>query len=232
MRCAVYVVLGVCVLACDAGAPPLQPPGEPDGDVPALSDRDRDGVCDETERVLGSDLDRLDTDNDGLPDLIEAALSFDPVDGEDPNQARLATLSGSVGATLDYPVRATSQGTGNALQGAFMALSSIYSEAETAQDFYVTALAVSAEPPDHVRSIEGSEARFIQVEGETRLSFNLNFAYPHAAPMGCSRAYPFRFVVNSDDGKRLATELRVLLVTAEGAGPKDASAYCIPDDCL
>lgn len=54
------------------------------GPVPANpNDKDGDGLADCEERLLRSDIGKLDTDGDGLPDLLEVRAGLDPRDGSD-----------------------------------------------------------------------------------------------------------------------------------------------------
>lgn len=233
MRCG-YLVLLLC--ACGGGArpqpdPTKQPPHTDAAVVDKVIDRDHDGLCDATERQIGTDPLAVDTDGDGLPDLIELGNGFDPTDSSTPAPDQVAYLEARPGAILDFAVRATVDGHGQGVSGLFQAITSIYADGTTAEDFFSAASAVSADPVDGARSIDTSAARFDSVLGRTRLGFSLHFEYAGSAkPPECAKAYPFRYSTKSDDGATMAVRLFLLVVAPAGQAGHDAS-YCLPSDC-
>jgi hypothetical protein len=109
-------------------------------------DTDLDGLCDRTERQFGTDPGNLDSDSDGLPDLIEIGNGFDATDPHSPAEDQIARLVGAPGAILDFPVRVTVEGDGQALSGYFEVVPSIYADGRTAQDFFRGTMATDADP--------------------------------------------------------------------------------------
>jgi hypothetical protein len=197
----------------------------------AVLGSDHDGVCDATEQQVGTDPHKADSDGDGLPDLIELANGFNPVDAGNPALDQVAQLEARVGAGLDFPARATVEGDGQGVSGLFQAISALYSDGVSAEDFFTGASAVSADPSDGVRNIDATGARFDSVFGHTRLVFSLHFEYPGSAnPPKCAKAYPFRYSVKSDDGSTYADRLFLLVLMPEGQLGSDVS-YCEPKSC-
>lgn len=201
------------------------PPG---GDT---SDKDGDGLCDATEFELGTDYLAADSDEDQLPDLIELASSFDPLDDADPLPDQLALLEGAPGSQLEFAVRSTVEGDGQSLAGWFSAAGSFYRDGLSAADYFVGATAVSADPIDAARSINQESARFAAVLGKTRLVFNLRFDYGSRPALDCGRAYPFRYAIKSDDGDTRSERFYLLVVAPAGATTLDAADLCIPEHC-
>ena len=80
-------------------------------------------------------------------------------------------------------MRATVDGNGESISGAFLSLPGLDPDGLTAADFFRSAVAVSADPIDSVRSINGESARFGSVLGRTRLAFNLRFEYSGACAL-------------------------------------------------
>jgi hypothetical protein len=226
------VVLMLCACAGQT-APASRPrPAAKKSTVSPAVDSDSDGLCDITEQQLGTDPMSADTDSDGLPDAIEVSYGFDPTDQTAPSADQLAHLEARGGAVLDFPVRTTVQGDGQGVTGVFQPLSSIYADGATAEDFFIGASAVSADPADGVRSIATGSARFDSVLGPTRLAFSLHFEHPTddtKAP-SCAKAYPFRYSVKSDDGDTRGDRLFLLIVSPEGQAGT-APQYCPLKGC-
>jgi hypothetical protein len=194
-------------------------------------DHDGDGLCDGTEHDFGTDPRSNDSDGDGLPDLIELANGFDPVNRADPRPDQVAYLEAKSGGSTDFSVRTTFDGQGEGVSGYFDAISSIYSDGSTAQDFYRGTAAVSADPVDSVRGIEQDSARFAAVLGHARLGFILHFEYMQGGPsVDCARAYPFRYSLKTDNGDVLGDRL-FLLVVGAGAGTASDLDFCLPSGC-
>jgi hypothetical protein len=214
----------------DAGADAGDAGGSPAPPVALPKDTDSDGLCDRTERQFGTDALAKDTDADGLPDLIEVGNGFDATSPDEPAEDQVAYLVGEPGSVLEFPVRMTVQGDGQALSGYFEVIPSIYADGMTAQDFFRGTMATAADPVDGVRSVQPGSARFAGVLGRTRLSFALRFEYPEGAAVECGRAYPLRYALKSDDGMTVAERLFLLAVApAVEAGLE--RPYCLPSRC-
>ena len=128
----------------DAGARGSRPP-----------DQDRDGLCDFTEFDYGTDPADPDTDGDGLPDFVEVANAFDAVSTTSPAEDQVGMLEARRGATLELPVRATVNAAGEVLSGFFAPITTFFYEpAGALDDFFLRAVAVSADPEDNVRRID------------------------------------------------------------------------------
>jgi hypothetical protein len=239
MRRSLYAAL--CLWCACNGDPGQSPPrvGSPhtfDGGTNAASvlDTDHDGLCDPTEADFGTDPEVADSDHDGMPDLIELANGFDATDPTQPAADQTAYLEAHAGATLDFPVRITVEGTGEGLSGYFEAIESIYADGGNAEDYYRGTAAVSADPVDGVRRIDPGAARFWSVLGRARLGFSLHFTYATDGDQSqvppCAFAYPFRYSLKSDAGELLDDRDFLLVV-----GPEAASGakfeYCLPADC-
>ncbi|HEY3393918.1 MAG TPA: hypothetical protein VGK58_14495, partial [Lacipirellulaceae bacterium] len=223
MRC-FHCILGLVVLmaVCGCNADPngdAADAGPDAGDAGAAEppsvalpvDTDGDGLCDRTERQFGTDDQARDTDADELPDLIEIGNGFDATSPDEPAEDQIGHLVGEPGSVLEFPVRMTVQGDGQALSGYFEVIPSIYADGLTAQDFFRGTMATSADPVDGVRSVQPGSARFAGVLGRTRLSFALRFEYPQdAAVVECGRAYPLRYALKSDDGMTVAERIFLL----------------------
>ena len=232
-----WLMLGLGLCACAGGAvepaaaPSAAPGKEPMAATGDAVDSDSDGLCDATEQGLGTDPEAIDTDNDQLPDLIEIASSFGPVDPADPAEDQVAFLEGTRGKHLDFMVRSTVDGDGQSLAGWFTAAGSFYRDEVSAADFFVGSTAVSADPTDAARSINQDSARFAAVLGKTRLAFNLRFEFGDREDLSCGRAYPFRYAIKSDDGETRTERFYLLVVGPSGAPQLAATDLCLPVTC-
>jgi len=194
----------------------------------AVNDRDGDGLCDNTERAADTDPERTDTDGDGLSDLVEVANRLHPRRAGSPAEDQVATLRAAPGNSLTFPVRLTVNGDGRGLLGAFEAWPPLYAPEHSAADFFVEARAVSATPGDNVRGLDSESQRFGLVVGETRLGFELRFAYGELEVADCIAAYPFRYSLKLDSGDTFEERLYLLLVMPDN----EQAAFCLPTDCL
>lgn len=226
--------LVLCLWACGVASSHDVTLKQPDAMTPPpmpVSDSDHDGVCDATEQQVGTDPHAADSDGDGLPDLIELANGFNPIDAANPAPDQLGQLEARAGASLDFPVRATVEGDGQGVSGLFQAISALYGDGVSAEDFFAGASAVSADPSDAVRNIDTTGAHFDSVLGHTRLVFSLHFEYAGSANApSCGKAYPFRYSVKSDDGSTAADRVFLLILTAEGETGGHVT-YCQPRGC-
>jgi len=147
------VWLLVLVAACASEShPDRDRGGEPTPDE-GWVDAEGDGLCDETEADQGTDPLDPDTDGDGLPDLIEVGYALAATDPDQPGVDQVAFLTGSPGAILDFDLRTTVDGVGESHTGSFSPLPSFYDGGPSVADFFVTAFATSADPPDNVRGV-------------------------------------------------------------------------------
>jgi hypothetical protein len=220
-------LLGACT------AEPPDPVASQNGPAPdaavANVDGDGDGLCDFTEDELGTNPEAVDSDADELPDLIELLAGFDATDPVEPAADQLGYLDARRDAVLDFPVRATVDGDGQGISGYFQSITAIYADGLSAADFFKGAVAVSALPVDGVRSINEGSAYFAAVLGKTRLLFSLRFEYPFAAlgELDCTRVYPFRYAIKTDDGETRAERVHLLAVVP----PDDGVEHCLPRTC-
>src|SRR5262249_32473871 len=103
---------------------------------PAPVDTDRDGLCDSREQELGTDPESKDRDAAGLPDLPEPVNGFDPTNPNAPAGDQLGYLTARVGASIDFPIRATIDGGGENVSGIFQSLPSLDPDGFDAGDFF------------------------------------------------------------------------------------------------
>jgi hypothetical protein len=197
-----------------------------------LVDSDQDGLCDDTETRLGSSNAKADTDGDGMPDVVEVTLGYGVLDPTSPERAWLAELDTTPGATVTYLLDVPVDGTGVGFNGAFENYASIYADGSTAGDLFVGASAVSADPPDAARDVQPDAERFGTVTGAARLRFGLRFENTLLdGPTDCGLAYPFQYVVKSDDEASFDNVPLAVIVWPAGL-PRTAAGYCLPQTCL
>lgn len=239
LKCGVWAgTLAVLLLGCDS--PAVRHESKDDATVdgaagasarPVSRDTDADGLCDATEKEVATNLSDTDTDGDGPSDLVELAYGFGPLDVANPAPEQVAVLGGRVGASIDFPVRVTVIGSGEAQAGTFEVGPTVYEDGLTADAFFQAAAAVSGEPLENVRGIDYASERFISVLGETRLAFSLRFQHPAEASPGCIRAYPFHYVVKSSRGETNNLRQYVLVVIPDGTN-YDGGPWCGLESCL
>jgi hypothetical protein len=195
------------------------------------NDHDHDGVCDSTELRYGGDLGRADSDRDGLPDLPELLAGFNPTDANSPGPDQVAFISGTSQTALDFEVRLTLDGSGQGYTGEFVAGSSLSDDLLSSADFFNGAVALGADPRENGREMIAASERFGSVDGRTRLSFRLSFAYMQADPAPCTTGYPFMYRIQADNGDLAAGRPYLLIVTSdEGSG--GSAEFCVPSACL
>jgi hypothetical protein len=195
-------------------------------------DKDRDGLCDDSEIALGSDPTRVDTDGDGLPDALEALSGTDLQDPSDPSDDHVAYFAVSDGAR-DFELSLTvDQAHGQAAIGQLVSRNAADPESRRAGDFLSDVVAVSAEPPDSVRGIEADNARFDVILDRVRLRYRLHFQSDVEARLfTCAAGLPFDFMVKDDAGNNLAREHYLLVVSSEGGKPAPEQ-FCRPVACI
>ncbi len=198
--------------------------------APGFPDADRDGLCDHTESEHRTSPDRLDTDADGFPDLIEVEYGFAPLEPDSPALNQVVFLREARGSSADMLVNIWVDGEGMSHTGTFQSIEPLASQNLSAADLYVGAVALSAEPPDQAFGIEPDAARFGAVHGMTRLSFDLFFAFGDSPAAGCIQGCPFFFGVKRPDDRVLGRR-RLMVVTVPPDEEPAAPLWCLPREC-
>jgi hypothetical protein len=230
---ALWLALQLTAAACTLAVVDAPIPSK-DVPVPAPAksdDRDQDGLCDSTEERIRTNPDVLDTDADGFPDMVEVVAGYNPSDPSTPGLDQLGYLVAQPGRTLDLELRSTIDGNGQGATGQFMARNAFDAHAFRASDFFVSALAIGAEPPDNVRGISAGEERFASVLGKTRLSFRLHFEFTSDLTLHCVAALPFVYSIKSDTGGYMGSRDYLLIVPPNDSAfePED---FCRPVACF
>jgi hypothetical protein len=231
---ALWLALQLTAAACAQPAPDA-PAASKDVPVPAPTarndDRDQDGLCDSTEERTRTNPDLLDTDADGFPDAVEVLANYNPTDPSTPGPDQLGYLLGQPGRMLDLELRSTIEGNGQGATGQFMARNAFDAYGLRASDFFVSALAVGAVPPDNVRGMSAGEERFASVLGKTRLTFRLHFEFAGDVMLKCVAALPFVYSIKSDTGGYMGSRdyLLVVLPNDSAVKPED---FCRPVACF
>lgn len=201
-------------------------------DAAAGDDRDGDGVCDATERDVGSNPDERDTDGDLFPDALELVNAFDPRDPSSPGIDQVAFMAASKGNGVELSLRATVEGQGETYSGVLTSYPSLDAEDRVADDFLAAVRAESAEPPENVRVVDAEAARFEAVLGKTRLSFRVRFEYQGSEDFPCAQGYSFTYATKSDQGRIESTRDYMLVITPKDQAGRDVDAFCLPAACL
>jgi hypothetical protein len=229
-----YVGLGrlmvvlVCA-GCAAGADAAGASYDASAGAAPERDRDSDGLCDETELMLGTDPERPDTDGDGLLDVHEQIGGTDPRNRQSPGVDQLVLLP--AGERVDFRIGLAVDQSGAGVRGEFSDRNALDREGRRAGDFFRSSSASAAVPPENARTIESGRARFASVLGRTRLEFELHFAADAAAISDCAAVLPFDYAATLDDGTALVKE-RALLIVAKDETPPAAADFCLPVACL
>src|SRR5690606_38201001 len=143
-----------------------------------LVDSDGDGLCDSTELSRGTDPNLPDTDGDGVSDRVEVDFGFRPTRTDSPDRTLLIYLSERRGASVDAPIVYTARGQGESFSGSFQPLAVVDPDGVTAEDYFSAAIALRANPPQHVFQIVPEEQHFDTVIGRTELYFMVSFEAP------------------------------------------------------
>lgn len=196
-----------------------------------VADSDADGLCDATELRIRTNPDAADTDGDGFPDVVELLSEYRATEPTSPGIDQVGYLVGRPGHVLDLELRTTIEGSGQGATGEFIARTAWDIHGLSADDYFVSAVAVSATPPDNVRGISEAGERFMSVLGRTRLTFRLHFEFTNEIELDCAPALPFRYMIKGDDGWYLASRDYLLVVTP-GEAPMSPEDYCKPVACL
>ncbi len=221
--------LSGCAVESRFGAATLPSDG---GGVDAGEDRDHDGVCDSTERTIGSNPDELDSDHDGFPDAIELLNAFDPIDPNSPGVDQVAFMPAKNDASIELALRATVDGQGESFTGVLSSYPSIDAQKRSADDFLSGVVAVAAEPPENVHAVDASAERFDAVVGHTRLSFRAGFHYTSNVDFPCAEGFAFAYALKSDQGKHVGSRDYMIVITPKDAMGRDPKSFCLPAACL
>ncbi|MET0391193.1 MAG: hypothetical protein ABW321_34795 [Polyangiales bacterium] len=218
--------------ACgERGSEPVVPWAGPEGGVvDDLHDAEPDGLCDATERELGTDAAQADTDHDGWPDGVEVIAGMDPRDPTEPSVDRVVYLQPAAGE-LTFDLALMVEGHGEAASGELVSGQSLDARSRRAGDYFRGSVAVGALPPENVRDIKPEASRFGMILGRTRLSYRLRFAATSDEPLDCAASLPFEFVVKDEQDRYLAREHYTLIVTADRSA-LTAALFCRPAACI
>ncbi len=251
MRRAAFVGVAACALAAcgspttaqpDAGRAPTTDRGPRFDDLPSTTaDRDRDGLCDATEALAGTDPTLADTDGDGLTDAYERRVGYDPLDARDPLSTDRVQLHEAPVETVllvhDVVLNNDASVVDALWQDRFAGVDGRLASAWAS----ITLTAIGADPASGVQQIAG--ARFLGVSGLTRLRWQLEVRSRGGAAnadggvvrLGCRRAYAFVVEVDGADGTGLRVRRLTLDVLAQaGALPDagaDADGFCPAPAC-
>ena len=210
------------------------------------ADTDRDGLCDESERMRGTDPSMVDTDGDGLLDSFEARIGTNPRTLRDPPASDRVSILEEAGsfATIEHVLEY--RGAGESLTAAVLD-GTAGVDGRAASDLVEPSIeAVMANPAAFVQGITGP--RFVGVQGRTLLQWRLAFtarplattAMDGGAPvaLGCRRTYEALVSVKRD-GDTVVQTRRILVdvVPARDAGVSawpmvSASGHCLPARCF
>ncbi|MGE0784807.1 MAG: hypothetical protein AB7S26_03890 [Sandaracinaceae bacterium] len=239
---ALRVIALVLLVLGAAGCP--KPPGPPDGGPPGdggppvpdagdgAGDDDGDGLCNATERSMGTDPENTDSDSDGLDDRVEVELGYRPLQPDSPQRDVLVFMQETEIASQQLTIPLIVNGGGHTYTGAFEALSVFDTLDLTAMDLLEEASAVGAMPMENVFEVMVPEQRFVDVQGRTQLFWELRFAFGDNLPRSCIRAYPFRYQVKRDDGYFVLYDRYLLVILPEGQR-LDTAEWCRPPgDCI
>jgi hypothetical protein len=195
----------------DAGIPETFVEASPPDAGP--SDRDRDGVCDATERVYHTNPDDPDTDRDGLLDGFELDAFTSPLAATDPGSDERITLRERAGERVETTFAMLYRGQGEAVTGLLLdRLPGL--DGREPSEFGATIAALTAEPRANVGDLLGPV--FLGVNGRTRLTWSLSFEWPAIAPLGCRRAYVALQAAFAEGHGRVYARQLVLDVVPEG----------------
>lgn len=215
------------VVLCACSSQQREVDGADGGMDDSRRDSDRDGLCDMTEADKGTDPRVLDTDGDTLPDGLEVALGYSPVDSASPDASRLVSAANAASLRIRFSV----DGSGDSYKGLFLPISSPFSTAEDATSLLDSNIALEALPADNVRDILAKEQRFDTVTGSTRLAFELTFDLTELDPVPCTVAHPFSYALTKVGGG-LVEQQKYLLVIPGETDSADPPAFCPPSNCI
>lgn len=222
----------------DAGGPTDRPnqaidtgPGDDRGD------RDRDGLCNATERQAQTDLDRADTDGDGIIDFIELSSGSDPNNPRDPPQSDHVTLVESAEHVAALEVFTDVEGGGDVFSLTGFDRTPGLDGRLAGEVVRYTVDAVGADPLGFVQSFAGE--RFVGVSGQVRLHWRVSFRPrviidPDAgvSTPGCRRTYDLVLAVQRAGGDAVETRtvtLDLVPPTVPPNGVADASvSHTVP----
>ena len=204
-----------------------------DSDVPEgggpLDDSDGDGLCDDRERMDGTDPLSRDSDEDGLDDLAEFNSGFDATNPLSPRPDRVALLPEGPASSISVVPTVMVFANGLDYSGAVEALPAPGDLAQlTARDFLEGTAALSASPEESVAQVDAQAARFLGVNGSSELAFEVRFAFGANTARPCARAYPFRYNIKRSDGATVSSSRFILVVVPSGT-TLAAAEWCMPE---
>lgn len=200
------------------------------GTTDPKADTDGDGLCDETERSRGLDPSSGDTDRDGVSDYMELIFGFDGADSAVPTDDRHLVLTSVAGQTVRGRASITVSGEGVDYYGAFEGFGG--SDGLRTSDYYLSSVALRADPAGQVVSIDESLERFVGVTGATTLTFEIVMGFDTQPVVSCKRGYAFRYNVKRADGMLVASP-RFFLTVAPAEAAEREVPYCVPQGpCL
>jgi hypothetical protein len=218
------MLLALALTACTGGATPSNL-------VDAASQRpdtDSDWLCDETELRAGTDPQSADSDGDRLPDGVEVQYGLDPLDDADPGATGIVFLRATPGSMSELQLHVVVDGAGESFSGELDAWPGLDASWATAEQYFATAVATSAEPPDHVFGFPANGDRIGSVVGETRLGFRLRFVFGRDVAAVCPEVVPFGYAIKRQDGVRFGDRHYTLVVAPD----IDTISWCPAETCL
>lgn len=201
------------VVACSDATPPIVEPMN-DAAHGAL-DTDSDWLCDVTETAIDTDPSDPDSDQDRLPDGVELQHGLNPLDAADPSPAQVVFLRAVPGGLTDVNLHVVVDGAGEAFTGELDAWVTLDGTWPSASHYFTTAIATSADPPDHVFGFPDNGDRIDSVVGVTRLGFRLRFAFTDAVARDCAQAVGFHYAIKRQDGARFGERFYLLVITPD-----------------
>ncbi|MEM9072980.1 MAG: hypothetical protein AAGE52_31030 [Myxococcota bacterium] len=222
------LLVGVLLGGCGESSTPVpRTDGGEDATIVPEGDSDRDGLCDATEIMRGTDPGIVDTDADGFSDYAEVLLGFNAVEPASPDRETVYVLRETPEATLQVPLTRAVSGAGEDYSGAFQSTGDPDDAGDTADTFFMESTVTFAEPPENVAIIDTETESFRGVVGRTLLGFEVRFAFGSATPRVCARAHQWRYNIKRSDGRLIGAETGLLLVLPPGQTLATAD-WCLP----
>jgi hypothetical protein len=155
-------------------------------DVSPASDRDMDGLCDDTELSLRTDPDDPDSDHDGLTDGFEADVGTSPLSAVDPPPADRMTVSEIANMTTAVSYTMGYRGSGETLIG-FALDRGTWFDGRGVAELGMQLAPIAASPRGSVGDLTGPTVT--SVRGIVAIQWQASITWPSIAPQGCRRAY-------------------------------------------
>lgn len=207
----------------DGGADVVSEQPPPDSQV-IRTDRDGDGLCDDTEQEARTDPDRVDTDGDGFTDGWEYGWNFSPLSATSPPSERLLAWSETPGAPLEAIFTSTYRGNGEGVFGAFWD-SPVGVDGVRGDELGVRIEALAAVPMANAPERVGE--RFVSVLGSTRLTFQLLGEWPARPALRCRRTYAIYPTLYAEG--RGVVSLRSFFLVVSASDPSAMDGGLEPD---